>query len=622
MGSGSELGAYGALKPHVGNKEQYMIQRGDIKKGFDEADVIVEDTYTTQVQYHGTIQTRVCVASWDGSNLTVWDSIQGVWNSKLALAFSLGLDPANVRVIVKYLGGGFGSKAWAQRITFYAAKLSMITGRPVRIERTRREEFLSHPRRPTCKTCIKMGAKKDGTITAIYQKTIVNVGAVTFYRPIFVIWHTSQLYACPNVYLEEHAVWTNLQITGPQRSPLNMPAIFALESHIDRMSEELDIDPLEFRLKNYTIYGNQEKKIPYSSKKLDECMKLVTDTIDWKTRKGLRNTKDGAKRRGIGMATSVTPQGAGYAPFDANADVVIKNDGSVNLFIGVVDIGAGQQTIFPMIAAEELGVKNEDITIVYGDTKDTRYAPSCQGSRVTAEVGPAVLQAAADARQKLFKLIAPLLDAKVEDIRSKNGEIYAKSNPTRSINFKTACERINPNNPIKGSGSRAPNPDTPIFATFGAQTAEVEVDIETGEVKVLRIVAAHDFGRAINPKLCISQIYGGVEFGLGYALLEEGIFDPKTGKLLNSNLHQYTIPTSIDMPHIDALIVEGEDPYFAYSAKGAGEVTNTPTPAAIRNAIHNAVAIWLNDLPITPDKVIKAINEKKKVKEKIAIRTI
>lgn len=614
----------------VFDRKEYVIKRGDTKKGFEAADLIIEDTYTTQVQYHGTIQTRACVASWEAPNLTVWDSTQGVWNSKEWLAKSLGLDPENVRVIVKYLGGGFGSKAYAQRISFYAAKLSMVTGRPVRLERTRGEEFLNHPHRWNCKIYLKMGAKKDGRLTAIEQRAIVNIGAAATgynYYSMQIIWHTSNLYTCPNVYLEQVGVYTNLQLTGPQRGPLNMPAIFALESHIDKLAEELGIDPLKLRLKNYATHGtmaaweatrpsgtmsDHEVKIPYSSKNLDQCMKLVTEAIGWNRRKSLKNASRGTLKRGIGMASFVVFQGIGLVPYIALADVEIKNDGTIDLFIGVVDIGGGQQTIFSMIAAEELGVQVDDITVIWGDTKGTRYAPSCHASRCTAEMGPAVLQAAAEARQKLFEIAAPILEANAQELESKNGEIYAKTNPSRSVHFKTICSNLDPDKPIRGSGSRAPNPDDTMFAQFGANAVELEVDVETGQVNILRVAAAYDFGRAINPKLCVSQIYGGIEFGVGYALSEEGMFDPKTGKMLNKNLNQYTMPTSHDIPHIDPFIVEGEDPYFAYSAKGAGENTNTPTPAAIRNAIYNAVGIWFNDLPMTPNKIMNAIYEKKK----------
>ena len=615
------------------DRKPYVIQRGDIEKGFLEADVVVEDTYTTPASYHGTLQTRACVASWDGDSLTVWDAIQGVWNSKEVLGQSLGIEPEKVRVIVKYLGGGFGSKAWSQRISFYAAKLSMVTGRPVRIERTRAEEFLAHSRRWDCKMFIKMGAKKDGTLTAIYEKALVNVGAAALeesYYPTQIIWHTSNLHACPNVYLEQMGVYTNLQITGPTRSPLNMPAIFALESHMDKMAETLSMDPLEFRLKNYSLSGTvglkagddprssvaveEEREIPYSSKRLDECMKLAAQAIGWEKRKSPLFTGEGTKKRGIGMASYLTPQGVGLQPYTAYADIQIQQDGTITLFIGVVDIGGGQGTIFAMIAAEELGIDPDDICVVYGDTQNTRYGPSCHVSRVTSELGPAVLQAAAEARNRLFEIAAPLLGTNAENLQSKDGQIYVKSNPWLSLPLKSLCSRINPEKPIVASGSRAPNPKAPFFAVFGAQAAEVEVDIETGHVDVLRITAAVDFGKAINPKFCVSQIYGGVEFGVGFTLSEEGIYDPRTGHLLNKNFHQYRMPTALDFPRIDALLVEGEDPYFAYSAKGAAENTNAPTPAAIRNAICNAIGLWLNDLPITPDKIIQAVQQKKKAR--------
>jgi xanthine dehydrogenase molybdenum-binding subunit len=612
------------------DRKPYVIKRGDIEQGFREADVIIEDVYTTHVSHHGTIQTRACVASWDGHMLTVWDAIQGVWNAKLALAESLGLNPENVRVIVKYLGGGFGSKAWSQRITYFASKLSMVTGRPVRMERTRAEEFVNHSRRYDCRMYLKMGARKDGSLTAIYQRAIVNVGAAVAkdnYYIMQIIWHTANLHACPNVHLEQVGVYTNKQITGPTRSPMNMQAIFALESHMDRMAAELDMDPLEFRMKNYATYQtvgadqsrdltahmkSYDTKVPYSSKVLDQCMKLATDAIGWEKRKALRNLPETTKKRGIGMASYLVTQGVGLPPYAAEANVVIRNDGTIDLLVGVVDIGGGQQTILPMIAAEELGVEADDVNVIFGDTKDTPYGPSCHASRCTPEMGPAVVQAAAEARQKLFALAVSMLGVSVEEIRSKNGEIYAKSDPIHSIPFKTVCSKITPGVPIIGKGSRAPNPKEPMMATFGAQAVELEVDTETGHVNILKIAAAQDFGRAINPKLCVSQVYGGIEFGVGYTLTEEGLYDPKTGKLLTNNLHQYRMPTSLDYPPVDVYLTEVEDPYFAYSAKGAGENTNAPTPAAIRNAIYDAIGIWFNDLPITPDKIITALYERKK----------
>jgi xanthine dehydrogenase molybdenum-binding subunit len=316
------------------------------------------------------------------------------------------------------------------------------------------------------------------------------------------------------------------------------------------------------------------------------------------------------------MASYLVMQGVGLVPYAAEAKVVIRKDGTIDLFVGVVDIGGGQQTILPMIAAEELGVGADDVDVIIGDTQDTPYGPSCHASRCTPEMGPAIVQAAAVARQQLFELAAPMMGAKVEELRSQNGKIYVKSNPSKTLPFKIACAGIDVEKPLIGMGSRAPNPAEPMMATFGAQAVELEVDTETGQVEILKLTAAQDFGKAINPKLCVSQVYGGIEFGVGYALMEEGLYDSKTGKLLTNNLHQYRMPTALDYPRSEVYLTEVEDPYFAYSAKGAGENTNAPTPAAIRNALYDAIGIWFNDLPITPDKILQAINQDHQRKKK------
>lgn len=603
-----------------------VLQRGDIEKGFAEADLVIEDTYFTPTQYHATVQTRACVAFWDGQRLTVWDAAQGVWNSKLAYAKSLDLDPDKVRVVVEYLGGGFGSKGWSHRIGYYAAKLSMLTEKPVRMEQTRAEEFLMHPHRYDCKIHLKIGARKDGKLTAIYERAVLNIGAVAGkanYSPNKIIWQTSNLYECDNTYLEQVGVLTNLQTTGPLRAPFNMPSIFCLETHIDRMADALSIDPLEFRLRNYKTHASthikpelmeREMKIPWSNKQLDKCMKKATESIGWKKREDVRKASNGSKKRGIGMASFIAHQAGGKFPNTAYADMDIHSDGQINLHIGIVDIGAGQRTVLAMIAAEQLGVKAKEIQVMYGDTEGTRYGPASHTSRITAEMGPAVLQAAAEARQKLFDLIAAPLGVAASELASNDGEICVRTDPDKSLSFLKACEFIDAQKPIHGRGSRKINPDSPLFSSFGAQAAEVEVDVETGHITIIRMTAAHDFGRAINPKLLTSQIIGGIEIGIGYALSEEGIYDRRTGKMLNSNLHQYKIPTSMDMPTIDAFIVESHDPYFAFDARGGAEVTNTPTPAAIGNAIHHAIGIWFKELPITPDKVLEAIRMKREDK--------
>ncbi len=598
--------------PPVGNifnGRPDILSRGDVDRGFAEADVVVEETYTTSFQYHATLQTRCAIADWDGKVLTVFDSGQGVWNAKLNLSKSLDLPLDQVRVVTKYVGGGFGSKAAAQRYAHYAAKLAVLTKRPVRLELTRPEEFVSHPHRFSVKKWLKMGAKRNGDLTAVQGKGLVNLGTGGTYgnQGDKLAEHPFDLYECPNAYLEEYGVYTNSQMTGYMRSVMRVMSNFLLESHMDRLAVALNMDPLDLRLRNYTVWGDQEKKVPYSAKHLDRCMRLVSEAIGWPRRKDLTEfNKYTSIKRGIGMAAYIY-DGVGMTPYDANADVVIRRDGTVELLAGIVDIGGGQTTILRMIAAEELGVTLDRVRIKYGDTEGTKYAPGTHASRMTVEMGPAVLKASAEARQHLFAVAALMLDAQADDLRSENDIIYSKHEPARRIRFEKVCDALGPDGKVQGSGSRAPNPSNIVLRTFGAQAVEVEVDVETGSVRVLRVASAHELGRALNPKLCLSQHHGGIIMGLGYALLEDPAFDPKTGVMLNPDLHQYRTPTSLETPEIIAFNVEAEDPYFAYSAKAIGEATMVATPAAIRNAIYHASGIWLNSLPMTRNKVLDAL---------------
>lgn len=599
---------------NIYNGKPEIQKRGDIQKGLAEADVVIEEKYRTSFQYHATLQTRCAIAEWDGKLLTVEESGQGVWNEKLNLSKSLGLPLDQVRVITKYQGGGFGSKAGAQRFTHYVAKLALLTKHPVRLELTRPEEFVAHPHRFASTMSLRMGVKNDGTLTEVDGKGLVNVGAGSTYgnQGVKLSEHPFSLYECPNAYLEQYGVYTNGQMTGYMRSVMRVIGNFFLECHMDRLAAAIGMDPLEFRFKNYTMWGDQETKTPYSTKNLDRCMHLVADAIGWNRRKDLAEAnKHSNVKRGIGMAAYLY-DGVGMAPYDANADVVVKSDGSVELAAGVVEIGGGQLTILRMIAAEELGVKIDRVKMIWGDTAGTKYAPGTHASRMTAEMGPAVLQAAYNAKQSLFEVAAKMLDVKVEDLRSKEDYVYVKSNPSSRLHFEEVCAAMGSDGEVRGSGSRAPNPNNIVFRTFGAQAAEVEVDTETGAVKVIKVASAHELGRALNPKLCISQHYGGVIMGLGFALLEDPAIDGKTGIMLNPDLHQYRLPSSLEIPEIVAFNVEAEDPYFAYSAKALSEATMVPTPAAIRNAVNHATGIWLNSLPMTRDMILDALYPPKK----------
>ena len=608
--------------PHakpVGNifegKPQVM-RRGDVGSGFEEADAIVEASFDTNFQFHSALQTRSCVSVWDGETLTVYDSSQGPWQVKDDLSRSLKIPIEKVRVQVKFMGGGFGSKAGAQRFIHFASKLSMMTKRPVRLELTRPEEFLAHPHRQSSKSWMKIGAKKDGRLCAIQARIVLNLGMGSTYgaQGDKAIEHSFELYDCPNAYVEQIGVHTNTPLTGYMRSVMRVIGNFPLESMIDELASKLDIDPVEFRLKNYTIYGDQSEKIKYSAKNLDRCIQKVVKESDWKEKR-MRFAKENAEgkssiKRGIGMASYIY-EGVGLPPFRANARVQVDRSGRANVFCGFADIGGGQATMATMLVAEELGMELKDVRIQWGDTDRTEYSPGTHASRMTAEMGPAILQAAYNARVQVFKIASKKLGVPAEDLRSALGQIYSKSNRKISTNFADVCKDIDSaDGMIEGRGSRAANPKDVAFKTFGSQVAEIEIDTDTGQIKVLKITSAHELGRALNPKFCVSQHYGAINMGLGFALYENPALDQKTGILLNTDLHQYRLVSSTEAPEIIPFNIEAEDPYFAYSAKGVGEAPLVPVAAAIRNAVYFATGARLYSAPMTPNKVIDAIEAK------------
>lgn len=604
-------------RPREGNVQQpvYLRSRGDVDRGLAEADVVSESRFTLPTQYHVDIQTRCCIADWDGRRLTVYEASQGVWNVKRELAKSLGLEEDQVRVVVQNMGGGFGSKAGAQRVVHYAARLAMLAGRPVRLELTRPEEFLSHPRRYAGEVTMRLGARRDGTLTAIDAEIVLDIGSGSLYagRYTMTLHQISELYRCPSVRVRIVAVYTNTSPTGPQRGVLDPIATFSTEAAIDDLAARLGMDPLALRMKNYALdfqgLDDTTPALPYTSKHLDACLATVAEAIGWADRDRMAAQARGSVRRGVGIAAYCIERG-GYAPFSAKADVVARPDGSVEVQAGVVEIGAGQITVLPMIAAEELGLPAERVDIHHGDTDGTHYAPSSHASRITSEVGPAVLQAASVVRRQLFDLVAPQLEVSPLDLVAADERIHVRGAPERGVSFRAACALM-PGPEIRATGSRAPNPEDVIFRLFGAHGAEVEVDVETGELRVVRIVCSHDIGRPINPKLVESQQHGGAVMGLGYGLYEEAEMDGKTGVLLTPDVHQYRVPTALETPVIEARNVESEDAFYPYSAKPVGEAPLVGVMPAVRNALRHALGFGIDELPLTPARILEAIAARK-----------
>ena len=576
-------------------------ERGDIELGFQGADIIVEDRFVTQTALHNCMETHGSVALWEGDHLVIWDSTQHIFGVREAVAGMLNMPLDRVRVIKRFMGGGFGSKNRAGKYTLLAALGAKMTGHPVRIMLDRHEENLAAGNRPSSTQYLKIGAKQDGTLTAISLKIISGAGAYTVW-PAAVGGPVRQLYNCLNVKTEQYTVLTH---TGPMsafRGPGYVEGMLALEVLMDELAKRLGMDPLDLRLKNYSD-RDQVTGRPYSLKGLRESYERGAKEIGWRKRD--QNNK-GRKFHGFGMASQIWG-GSGGPP--AYAMVKINPDGTAVVLSGTQDIGTGTKTALAQIAAEELGFPMERISVEIGDTQMGPYAPISAGSMTLASVGPAVRVAAHDARQQLLDVASQALEVPRESLFLQDGIFQCKA-LRGPIAVKEVFLKLG-NFMIIGRGARSPNPEVVNVNTFGAQFAEVEVDPETGEVTVEKIVAVHDSGRVINPLMISSQIEGGVLQGLGFGLLERRVVDHMTGIVVNDGLENYKVPTSMDAPDMVTEMIDRPDPHVNnLGSRGVGEPPIIPTAPAIANAIADAIGVRIKELPITREKILKALTER------------
>jgi len=578
--------------------EPSRYERGDVEAGFASAEVTVERSYTTSAAMHNCLETHGSVAQWEGDHLTVWDSTQNIFGVRQAIADAFALPLNHVRVIKQYIGGGFGSKFGAGKYTILAAELSKRTRRPVKIMLSRHEENLVAGNRPPAAITVRLGAKKDGTLTAIEMRSRSAVGASG--GAPSVAGPARELYACGNVRTVESGVRTNSGPSSAFRAPGFVEGTFALESTMDDLAFELGIDPVELRLKNYAD-RQQVRDLPYSGKHLDASYRAGMKAIGWERRNDAgrqsEREKTPRKRRGIGMASQIW--GGGGAP-PSYAIMRMNADGTFDVLTGTQDLGTGTKTVMCQIAAEELGIDTGRINVVVGDTLAGPYGIVSVGSLTVPSVGPAVRMAAAEVKAQIIDIASSLLDAAAEELDIVDGVISPRGSDEPALTVNQVAAKAG-NYMIIGKGVRGPNPDTHNVNTFGAQFAEVEVDLETGAIDVIRIVAAHEFGRVLNPLTLSSQVEGGVIQGLGFGMFEGRIIDRNTGKVVNANLTDYKIPTALDVPDIDVDTRDEPDPIAtSIGSKGAGEPPIIPTAAAIANAVFDATGLRITDLPITP----------------------
>jgi xanthine dehydrogenase YagR molybdenum-binding subunit len=577
-----------------------LYRRGDLQKGLAEADIIVEETFRTQSALHNCLESHGAVASWNGEELTVWESTQAIYSVREDLAQAFNLPLNKVRVLCEYMGGGFGSKQYTGKWSILAALLARQTGKPVHLMLNRHEENLATGNRAPTIQHLKIGAKRDGTLTAIDLVCTSGIGAYGWSQ-LYVEGPAQVMYACPNVRTEVRSVFTNIGHARSFRGPGYVEGMFPLESLIDELAAGLGMDPLELRLKNY-VRMDQPSGKPYSDKNLDECYRRGAEMIGW-TRQEV-NRVNGSKRRAIGMASQIWGGGGGPPAY---AWVRLNSDGTAEVMTGSQEIGTGTKTVFAQIAAEELGLGPEWITVHVGDTARGPYDPVSWGSMTVSSVGPAIRQAAIDAHHQLRQITADLLDVPSNQIEIRDGNVYVRDDSKPRMKLSDLSQEIG-DFTILGKGCREPNQTEASVRTFGAQFAEVEVDTATGEVKVLRVVSAHDFGRVMNPLGSRSQVEGGVIQGIGYALTEGRIVDQRTGIVLNANLEDYLVPTILDPGEIEYAFIDKPDPIAnSIGAKGLGEPALIPTAPAIANAIRRGIGVRFLSIPITREKILAGI---------------
>jgi CO/xanthine dehydrogenase Mo-binding subunit len=598
----------GAPKIHpqgniIGGKP-LMLERGDIEKGFKEADLVYEASYRTPLLQHVTAEPRMCVARYQGGKLTLWESTQHTFAVQASLAEALKMPISKVRVIMELMGGGYGDRSSPERYNVLAAILSKRTARPVRMEFTRDENFLAaHHRYPTV-FYFKYGVKKDGTLTSISAKVIADMGAYGHFPGAGGCMETlKSVYRCPNLKVEGYSVYTNKPEGGFMRCVGHPMPQFAQEVHMDIIAEKLGMDPVDFRLKNYARLedGDQDRKFPFTSNGMEECIKKGAEAIGWRQRWQKPGSSPGPIKKGLGMAVHACRHGSMSEP--SSGMVRINADGTVNVLTGTADIGGGQKGTMAMIAAEELGTPLEMVSVTSADTDATTDTGGTHGSRQTITGGNGVRLAAADAKKQLLEIAARELKTSQDNLEIRDGKVFSL-NSDKGISLEDVLKKAPASIVGRGIGRI---PQGKIFHTFAADFVEVEVDIRSGKVKVIKLVAAHDVGRAINLMATENQIEGGAIQGMGFGLMEDQILDRKSGICLNPNVVDYKLCTIKDIPEIHPIVVESNDPYGPFGAKGVGEPPYSVPAPAIANAIYNAIGVRFNRLPITSRLVLEGL---------------
>jgi xanthine dehydrogenase molybdenum-binding subunit len=595
----------------------FLLERGDVEQGFAEADHLFEGVYSTGRPVPCYMEPNACVCQFDqNGKLTIWSSTQCSFMVRGILSEVLDIPLHKIRVIVEHMGGGFGAKQDLYQHEFICALLARATARPVKMEYSRKETFLGGKTRHPVTVFLKQGVRKDGTLTAREVLYTSNTGAYASHGlgiTAVGCLDIASLYRCEaHQKIEGRAVYTNNPVAGAYRGFGAVQAFFALDSQMDEIAHALGQDPVDFRLKNAVGEGDLS---PSGHRVLGDglaaCLKRGAAEVNWyKERKKTAAQADGRLRRGWGVGTEMHSSGA-YPDIKevSNALLKMNEDGTINLLTGVADLGTGAKTTMAQIAAEELGLPFEDIQVISGDTDVVPFDIGAYASRTTYVGGGATKKAAAELKSQLLELASDRLEAAVEDLEIRQGQIFVKGVPSTRTTVKALIkgEGTTPAKTLMGQATH----ESKVAYSFAAHFAEVEVDTETGQIEVKQVVAVHEVGQAINPIGVEGQIEGGVQQGIGHSLTEDYIIDKKTGQSLNASFVDYKMPLSMDMPKIKTIILEEfPDPTAPFGAKGIGEDPIIAIGPAIANAVFDAIGVRFRDLPITPEKVLQALRKK------------
>ena len=588
-----------AVGPNVVSTQRF--HRGDLARGFAEADVVVERRFETPMVHQGYLEPRAVVADVDPLGaLTIWTATQALFFTRSEVCEVLGLPEHRVRIVATPLGGGFGAKFVL--LEPLAGALALRLRRPVSVVMTRTEEFLATTPAPPAVIELKVGARRDGTLTALEGRAVFDAGAYAGAPLGIALLLMGSYYQVPNLELRGYEVLTHKPGNGAYRAPGAVQGTFAIESVMDELARATGLDPIDLRLRNASRPGDpMVNGQPWPKMGLVECLERLR--VERGRRAAPTGPANGRYRRGT--AVSIGGWMGGIEP--ANAACRLDRDGTLSILVGTVDM-SGTNTAFAQIAAEAFGLPVEDIQVVNGDTDSAPYAGASGGSKITYTVGLAVERAARDARRQLLAIAADRLEAAVEDLEIVDRAVRVRGVPGRAVPLgelaKASMQFGAKYEPVYGRGGSATVARSPAFA---AHLSEVEVDTETGTVRVTRHLAVQDVGRAINPAAVEGQIQGGVVQGIGWALLERMPYDAE-GQLLAATLMDYALPQSDQVPLVESVLLEVASEHGPFGAKGVGEPPVVGVPAAIANAVAAATGQRFTSLPITAQAVVEALD--------------